>query len=82
MPTLKLLFMAIAILSLAWSEVSTVMWSVMKSGPNIRQRVIRAPSFFGLPAEEGNRGPIVNNRENCPCMGKLRETLGNDHVDR
>ena len=51
--TLKKLFMDRATFRRAWSLVSTMMWSVMKSGPSMRQKVIRAPSFFGLPAEEG-----------------------------
>ena len=48
--TLNMLFIDKAILRRAWSEVSTVMVSEMKSGPSIRQMVMRAPAFLGLPA--------------------------------
>ena len=48
-----------AILRRAWSEVSTVMVSEMKSGPSIRQMVMRAPAFLGLPAE-GERERMIS----------------------
>ena len=37
----------------------TVIWSDIKSGPSIRQIVLRAFSFFGLPAENNNK-PSLN----------------------
>ena len=57
--TLKILFMAMATLRRAWSEVSTTIVSEMKSGPSIRQMVISVPATLGLPAihsKVGRRG--------------------------
>lgn len=38
-------------LNLAWSDVSTINISVIKSGPNTKDNVLIAPSFLGLPPD-------------------------------
>ena len=69
--------MAMATLRRAWSEVSTIIVSDMKSGPSIRQIVMSAPCFFGLPARGGERGG-ARKEERRGRKGGTRKEEGRD----